>query len=352
MKVTLFRDLPTEHWHSMERYADELARELTSLGCDVEAFVPERLFPRLDGPANAFLNYVWRSLVYPRAARAHQNEICHIADHSYAHLVRGLDASRTVVTCHDLAPLALNEGHGLGRRLWNNSFRAMLSAARLIADSEFTRDEILRLSDYPANQISVVPLGVSAEFFETIPQSEIDALREHHRLADRKIVLHVGTCEPRKNIELILRALSLLRDDNFIFVQVGGQFTPPQRALIESLDISGRVAQLPATFGHALAVWYHTADVFVFPSIYEGFGMPAVEAMACGTPVVCANVTSLPEVVGDAACLIEPNDAAHLADTIRSGLEGDLRERGLTRAKMFTWKNCAEKTMQVYKQMQ
>ncbi len=354
MNVTLFRDLPTEQWWSMERYADELARALECLGCNARAYVAARPLPYLRGAVNTLANYAWRSLAYPLAARFQQGDINHIVDHSYAHLIDALDASRTVVTCHDLAPRALDEGHGLGRWLWERSFRAMLRAARIIADSSFTRDEILRHSNYPTERITVVPLAVGAEFFEPVADADVRALRERFQLQDRRVVLHVGSCAPRKNVEVILRALAQLERE-VVFVQVGGEFTPAQRALANPLN--RRVLQVAPAFGYALRVWYRAADVFVFPSTYEGFGMPVLEAMAAGVPVICANTSALPEVAGDAAWLVDPHDATQLADALRVVLHAaaraaELRARGLARARQLTWERTARETLAVYQKLE
>lgn len=352
MNVTLFRDLPTEQWWSMERYADELTRALQQLGCAARAYVAARPCPNWRGAPNTLANYAWRTLIYPRAARAQQGDVNHIVDHSYAHLLDCLDASRTVVTCHDLAPRALAAGRGLGRWLWARSFRAMTRAARLIADSDFTRDEILRWSDYPAERIAVVPLAVGAEFFEPVADAALRALRERFRLHARRVVLHVGSCAPRKNIELILRALENV---DACFVQIGGAFTPAQQRLIGE-RLRARVLQVSSVSNDALRAWYHLADVFVFPSTYEGFGMPVLEAMASGVPVICARAGSLPQVAGDAAWLIEPDAVAQLVDALDTLLNdsaraAELRVRGWARARAFTWERTARETLAVYRTM-
>ena len=353
MRVMLFRDLPSEGWPSMERYADELAAGLQRLGCEVCSFVPPRPLPRLRGRIGALLNYIWRSTAYPIGARRHSGSVNHVIDHSYAHLIQALDPRRTVVTCHDLAPLALNQ-LGLSRRLWDRSFRAMLRAGRIIADSAHTRDEILRRAGYPADRIHVVPLGVAATFFEALPEANRRALRERHGLAGRLIVLHVGSCQPRKNVESMLRALVGLRDLDVVFVQVGGQFSADQHKLINELNL--RAVQIPTATESELRAWYQDAAVLMLPSLYEGFGLPVLEAMASGTPVVCAGATALTEVADDAAVLIDPHNPATLSAAIRSvltqpELAASLRQRGLQRARLFTWERCARETLAVYRRL-
>jgi glycosyltransferase involved in cell wall biosynthesis len=357
MNVTLFRDLPTEHWLSMERYADELATALPALGCNVQSYAPRRPLPNRDGRVGTLLNYAWRSLAYPLAARAQQCDINHIIDHSYAHLVNALDASRTVVTCHDIAPLVFDPpGQGISHRLWQRSLRAMRRAAHIIADSTHTRNDLIQRLDYPPQQISVVPLGVSDRLFTPAAPADIQTLREKSGLSDCRLVVHIGSCLPRKNLELIIRALPSWRGEKVMFAQIGGQFTASQRDLIATLDTGSYIRQVPRASDYELNLWYQAADVFVFPSLYEGFGMPVVEAMASGTPVVCADATSLPEVAGDAALLHDPADAAQLAEAVRTvlndfGLANDLRERGRKRARLFTWERTARETLAVYQQV-
>ena len=354
MKITLFRDLPTEHWRSMERYADELAHGLRDLGRNVESYVLPRPFSQLRGATNALANQAWRSIVYPLAARSHQGDVNHIVDHSYAHLVNALDPRRTVVTCHDIAPLALNEGRGISRYLWNQSFRAMLRAAHIIADSDFTRSEILRHANYPANQITVVPLGVDQVFFEPPLDSDIERLRVEHHLTGKQIVLHVGSCAPRKNVETILRAMTSLRD--CVFVQVGGQFNATQNRLIDELGLRERVIQISSATETELRLWYNVANVFVMPSTYEGFGLPVLEAMASGTPVIASHCAALVQVAGDAALLTDPRDSIKLAEQIQLLLSDatradEMRARGIARAKQFTWERTARETLAVYRQI-
>ena len=356
MNVTLFRDLPTERWWSMERYADELERALVQIGCTARAYVAARPLLQLRGTLNVLANYAWRSTIYPLAARSHQGAVNHIVDHSYAHLIHALDVRRTVVTCHDLAPLALNEGHGLGRRLWEHSFHAMQRAAHIVADSEFTRAEILRLADYPAQCITVVPLAVGAEFFKPVSDAEVHARRDQYHLQNRRVILHVGSCAPRKNIETLLQALSLLQDPASVFVQIGGRFTTPQIALLDALHLREYVLQIPWVAEDDLRLWYRAANVVVLPSLYEGFGLPMLEAMASGVPVVCSDLELFREVCGDAALFADAREPAAFATAIvhvsdEPELVRVLCARGVARARVFTWENCARQMFKVYEQV-
>jgi glycosyltransferase involved in cell wall biosynthesis len=356
MKVTLFRDLPSEHWFSMERYADELYGALRECGVDVRAYVLPRPLATISGRAGAWLNHFWRMAIYPVAARYQQGDINHVIDHSYGHLLKRIDPVRTVITCHDLAPLALGAGSGLSRKLWDVSFRAMPGAARIIAISESTRSEIARFTQYPATKISRIYYGVSPDFRTRVTSREIARVRERAHALDRPLILHVGSCEPRKNIEAILSALEAARDLQPMFVQVGGRFSQSQVRIIEEHELKHLVIQIPPARGIDLCGWYQSADVLAFPSWYEGFGMPVLEAMASELPVVTSNATSLPEAAGEAAIQIRPDDDAGLAEAIRSVLRSDslrseMKRKGLQHSAEFTWERTARKTATVYRQL-
>lgn len=344
MKVTLFRDLPTERWWSMERYADELLAALRALGVDARAYAPRRPWPHLRGAANTLLNYGWRVAVYPALAHAQQGDLNHIIDHSYAHLLYALDPRRTVVTCHDIAPLALNErGRGVSYALWRYALRALPRAAHITADSHHTQAELLRHLALPATRLSMVPLGIRPVPPPTpAPQ----------RLTNT--VLHVGSCLPRKNLPTLLRALAELPEAQL--VQVGGQLTTDQHALVAELGLTSRLHATGYATEADLHRWYHTATVLAFPSRYEGFGLPVLEAMSAGLPVITSTTTSLPEVAGSAALLVDPDDVAGLAQAIRrvladAGLRATLVERGRAHSQRFSWDATARATLAVYQQV-
>lgn len=360
MNVTIFRDLPEEGWHSMEVYADHLEIELRKLDVHVRVFPSPGQSVPLARRGGTLGLYLRRALLYPLAARRHQSAVNHVIDHSYGHLLYFLDPQRTVVTCHDLAPKVRRDKlpqPSLSLILWDWAFQGMLKAARIIADSHNTKDDIVRLSTYDASHITVVPLAVNPRFTPRSPKDKKTARHQYGFPVDVPIILHVGHCHERKNVEALLHALALLRRKRRVqeirLLQVGGHFTPRQRALIDKLELTNVVIQIPYVPPSALPVIYNLADVFVFPSFYEGFGMPPLEAMACGTPVVCSDASSLPEVVDDAALTVPPHDHEGLADAIARVLEDpaladELRRRGVERARQFTWERTARETLAVY----
>lgn len=354
--VTVFRDLPSEGWPSMEVYADGLLAAHQASGAAVTSYVPRQ--PRISGRAGRALTYLWRMAVYPALAGRHQGQVNHIIDHSYGHLVNALNARRTVVTCHDIAPLlfpAQHIGHGLSARFWRTALRGTLRAAAIITDSEATRDDLLRCTTYPPEQIFVAPISIDHAAFYPRERAEQETVRAHYNLPRNSLVLHVGHCGARKNIEALLTAFAGLRGRGYTatLVQAGGTFSAGQRQSIERLDIGPFVRQIPFIDAAHLPALYSLAGVLALPSWYEGFGLPVLEAMACGTPVVAARAGSVPEVAGEAALLVDPAEPDQLAEALALLLtdaerHANLAERGRQQAARFSWERCARETRAVY----
>lgn len=234
---------------------------------------------------------------------------------------------------------------------------AFLTSNRIIAISQAAAADIERLYRVNPAKIRVVPLGVS-ENFKPLDLLEQPAARARLKLPERYL-LYVGINKPHKNLARLLEAFKLYREQTGdpIRLILAGKEDPRysgdlrekarQLAIMEQVEFRGEIAEadLPAL--------YACAALFVFPSLYEGFGLPVLEAMACGTPVVCADNSSLPEVAGDSALLFPAQDIAAQAAAIKAGLRqpAELGRKGLERARRFSWQATAEKTLAVYREV-
>ena len=266
--------------------------------------------------------------------------------------------TRCVVTIHDLIPLLFPEWTPRAKKTkLLPVFRRLIQAVAARADailtvSKASRCDILRVFPIPENRahkVVVVPNGVASEYRpSTVPRTP----------CDKKTILYVGRFDPYKNVVGLLAAVELLRREmpGAVRLVIAGSPDPRypeatnfarQHGLEADIEWRGYIS------GQQLVEAYQQADVFVLPSRYEGFGLTVLEAMACGTPVVCSNVSSLPEVAGDAALLVAPDAAADMAQAIRRimaepGLAAVLRAKGLQRAAGFSWRHTAELTLRAY----
>ncbi|HEU5423624.1 MAG TPA: glycosyltransferase family 1 protein [Nitrolancea sp.] len=292
---------------------------------------------------------LWEQFAAPPALARERIELVH-APVNVAPVLAGRPA---VVTVHDLAFLRYPEQYpGTKQRYlrWMTR-RSVEHAARVIAVSEHTRRDLLNFYHVAPERVVVVPNGVGPEFRPGDDPAEARALRATHNLPD-EFVLFVGTLQPRKNLLGLLRAWARVETAApLVIVGAPGWQYQPIFDEVRVLGIGERV--IFTGYSGDLASWYRAATVFVYPSLYEGFGLPVVEAMACGTPVVTSNVSSLPEVAGDAALMVDPTDQDALAGAIARLLESPelratLRERGLARAAAFSWERTARETVAVY----
>ncbi|MGH9632917.1 MAG: glycosyltransferase family 4 protein [Bryobacteraceae bacterium] len=244
-------------------------------------------------------------------------------------------------------------------QLWrlNALMKIGLKKARLVlCVSDHVRQQVAELLKIPCQRLVVSHLGVGRQF-APMPRAQAKALAaERHGLTD-PYILYVGKCHPAKNLERLIRAYAEFRDryrSEVRLVMVGSRAGQTAEAgLIAELGLSESVIRIPYLPPADLPVLYSAADAFVFPSLFESFGLPVVEAMACGTPVVTSNVACLPEITDGAAVLVNPHSVTDIADGIgRVQSSRTLREtlvsRGLERARCFTWENCARSTVAAY----
>jgi len=260
-----------------------------------------------------------------------------------------------VLTIHDLSFLFFPQGFRPLNR-WYLSLFTRLSvrrARRIIAVSQSTRRDLKRCYGLPSAQIDVIYNGVDPGFHPW-SEAEVTAFRIVHGLPDR-FLLFVGTLEPRKNVVRLIEAYARLSRPRPPLFLVGGTgwLYDEVFARIESLDLNDEVRHVGYVPAEDLSGWYNAAELFVYPSLYEGFGLPPLEAMACGTPVIASNSSSLPEVVGEAGILVDPANTEALTEALErvlrdSQLRETLRAKGLTQAQRFSWRKTAQGTVETY----
>ena len=261
-----------------------------------------------------------------------------------------------IVTIHDLAFLAHPEAFNAAKRRYLTLMTALSArrATRIIAVSHFTKLEIVRRLRVAPAKVAVVHNAVDPAFAPR-PPDEVARFRAAHGLPER-LILTVGTLEPRKNLTGLLDAFAhLASETDADLIVVGGQGWRYDAALarVATLGLAARVRFVGHVPDDDLPLWYNAATVFVYPSRYEGFGLPPLEALACGTPTIVSAAASLPEVVGEAALLVEPGAADALAATLRRllaepALRARLRAAGPPHAAGFTWARAAAATRAVY----
>jgi glycosyltransferase involved in cell wall biosynthesis len=265
-----------------------------------------------------------------------------------------------VVTIHDLSFLRFPALFRPANRLYLTVLTRLSArrARRLIAVSAETASEATRLLGVPAERIDVVYHGVDP-IFRPLPAGEVAAFRQRRGLPER-FVLFVGTLEPRKNLVRLVEAFARIcggtdgrKRASLVLAGGKGWLYDELFARVEALGLEEQVVFPGYVAGDELPLWYNAATVLAYPSLYEGFGLPVLEAQACGTPVLTSNVSSLPEAAGGAALMVDPYDVEALAAGLHrllvdESLRHELRERGLAHAGQFSWPRTAEETVRVY----
>lgn len=364
--LVLFNGLQAGNDSGTGRYTQRLAEALTAMegGVDVAVVWPEGVARSATNNAASYIEssatgalrrVMFDQIGIKQTRRRLGADVVHYPA-SVGALTR---IPNTVLTVHDLSFLREPSWFPAGRSFYYR--RAVLRSARLatriVADSQATADDLVSMAGIAASRIDVVHLGVD-EAYRPASEDAQAAARRDYGLPDR-FFLYCGTLEPRKNIPRLVEAWSSIADrcdwDLVIAGRRGWQVKPIEEAVANS-PYAARIHPAGFIEEEELSAVLSAAGAFVWPSLWEGFGLPPLEAMACGTPVLTSSTSSLPEVVGDAALLVDPYDTAAIAEGMLrlaedETLRADLRAKGLARAAGFTWRKTAEETVECYRQV-
>lgn len=269
---------------------------------------------------------------------------------------------KVVTTVHDMSHRIFPQYHPRCRVLLLRAFENRLrQAARIITVSEYAREEIVDLLGVSEAKVTVTYEGARSQYRPlSISDEKRMDLRNRYNLPER-FLLYVGTIEPRKNLERLIEAFCIYKGEEpnseLKLVLAGGKGWLYEGifARVQELHLGQDVVFTGYVDGEDLPFLYNMAIAFIYPSLYEGFGLPPLEAMSCGTPVISSNTSSIPEVVGEAGILVDPYQVNDLAAAIYKvagsvSLQNELSRKGLERARLFSWKKCAEETLQVYRE--
>lgn len=316
-------------------------RELLGFWKDVDTIAPGRRARGLSG-------HCWEQLLLPAKVKVRL---------LFSPANTGpLGVSNQVLTIHDMSVFDCPEGFTAGFLAWYRFLlpRLCRKVKQIITVSEFIKNRILAHTGVSESKIAVIPNGVATDFCPDAV-SRLDLVASSLHLPSREYVLVVGSLEPRKNLARLFRAWGEIQSrlpKNLWLVVVGAQGSSKVFSKISMQNLPPRVFLAGRVNDASLAVLYAGASIFVYISLYEGFGLPLLEAMASGVPVVAGNRSSLPEVVSDAGLLVDPEDAHKIAEAIQTlienpGLRQDLSCRGLARAKQYSWDRTARATWNV-----
>ncbi len=284
--------------------------------------------------------------------------------HTPHYVLPVLTPCRSIVTIHDCIHLVFPQYlQGRIARTYARSafWTAVHRASRILTVSEASKRDILRFFSVAPEKVTVIYNAIADRFYDEPPEEEMAQVQERYQLHER-FVMYAGNVKPHKNLERLIDAFVLLRQnatyDDLKLLITGSEISTyaPLRRAVHRYNLHKHVRFLGYQSEQTLAVLYRLADVFVFPSLYEGFGLPPLEAMASGTPVVVSNVSSLPEVVGDAGVLVNPYDVTSIADGIRRVLDDavlrdTLRTRGVARARSFSWPASVKRIHDIYQEI-
>lgn len=296
---------------------------------------------------------LWEQVVWPISAVSHNLSLLH----SMAFVTPLLNNKPSIVTVYDLSFIHYPDRFPKLQRhyLASQTRRSCRAATRVTTISKSGRDDVHEYFGVPLDRIDVVVPGVDMDVYRQVDDETRIAFRKREALPE-KFVLHVGTLQPRKNIPTLIDAFAQIEDKSTHLILVGGKgwlYDEIFERVVE-LGLRDRVRFTGYVADDDLPLWYNSASVLVFPSVYEGFGLPIAEAMACGLPVIAANTSSIPEVAGDAALYFDAQDSATLTERLNqilsdTSLSDTLSAKGLQQVQNFTWPKAGQLMADVYR---
>ena len=351
MEIDYIKGIKSNEIFAMSKYEKELQKCISSVKLNVIEY------PDISDKINIISKY----LLYPLIIRSkiRGSNIKHITSQDLAFILNSLNFRKTIITCHDVIPWVYEKEHPF---LWKKNAEGILKADRLITVSDYSKKDIIKKLGFPEEKIRIIPPAIDHNIYYRNKSVNRGILAKYGISEDAKILLYVGSERPRKNLPYLLKSIKSLKGDieNVKFLKIGNAQMPGAReqliSLAKKLHIEDDILFLDQVNESELVDFYNIADLFVFPSLYEGFGMPPLEAMACGCPVITSNVTSLPEVVSDAALTVDPTNMDEMVNAMYKvltdkKLKEELVHRGYDRAKKFTWESSAQRLLDVYQEL-
>ncbi|AXV36710.1 MAG: mannosyltransferase [Methanobacterium sp. BRmetb2] len=354
MEIDYINGPKTEEIFGVSKYQNEIHKRLDDIYLNtIEYDVFEFVIKNID-LGNVFKSYLAYPLIVKKNIK--KDNIKHVTSQSFAYLLTLNRLKNSIVTCYDLIPWVYDNNRSIP---WKLNIMGLKRADEIITISNFSKNDIIRILGFPEEKIHIVNPGVDHKIYFQNNNKEI--LSSLNIKSNQKIILYVGSEQPRQNFDSLLKSFAQLKDkiSNIKLLKIGKTQAYGARKkhleLIKELKIRNDVIFMDYIPEKELPQWYNCADLVVYPCSYAGFGLPPLEAMACGIPVITSNESSLPEVVGDAGIMINPKDLKKM--TIKmfnvltdNSIRDEMIKKGLKRVKKFDWNDSAKKTNKIYEE--
>lgn len=364
MRVLLIGNYDSKQ-KSMQRFTELLRKSLDDQGIDVRVVKPVHIFgllPLRKASLKKWIGYVDEFILYPLLLKRQSKwaDVVHIVDHCNSVYVDVIKKP-VIITCHDL--VAVRKANGdfpgqkisfTGRILQNWTLRSLKKFRRICCVSENTKADVLRLTEMDTAQVPVVENAINYPFTPLPEKNTAERLNNLNVFSAKPYILHVGGNAWYKNrigvVKIFSEFLKLPGFSQYQLILAGEQWDAPLRQTVSALNLNDKILERIDVSNEDLRALYTAAEALLFPSLYEGFGWPVIEAQSCGCPVVCSRNSSLPEIAADAAALIDPDDICSAAKTLAATVQAPAvwTQKGFENAQRFTPQKMAQKYIAEY----